>query len=122
MEILKTAVGHALKQLFPENVAFTIASFLEESDEERTAKTKRMQFFNKLIYYEARCKRASFGKYKKNLEYGIYGVFSYGTEVIKLNWEAKTAKRLGKWSPTTTRHMNYAIQNLTDTWGFKEIK
>ena len=40
MEILKTTVGHALKQLFPENVAFTIASFLVEDPEEQKRKTQ----------------------------------------------------------------------------------
>ena len=35
MEILKTTVGHHLKQHFIENVAFTIASFLEEDEEEK---------------------------------------------------------------------------------------
>ena len=40
MEILKTTVGHALKQLLPENVAFTIASFLVEDLEEKKRHTK----------------------------------------------------------------------------------
>ena len=35
MEILKTTVGHALKQLLPENVAFIISTFLAEDPEER---------------------------------------------------------------------------------------
>ncbi len=30
MEILKTTVGHHLKHMFPENVAFIIATFLVE--------------------------------------------------------------------------------------------
>ena len=38
MEILKTTVGHHLKQLFPENVAFIIAAFLVEDQEGNTAK------------------------------------------------------------------------------------
>ena len=35
MEVIKTTVGHALKQLVTENVAFTIASFLVEDPEEK---------------------------------------------------------------------------------------
>ena len=34
-DILKTTVGHALKQLFTDNVAFTIASCLAEDPEEK---------------------------------------------------------------------------------------
>ena len=64
----------------------------------------------------------SFERYTKNLKYGPFGVYSYGFEVIELNWKNRTAKRLGKCSETTTRHMNYAIKNLADTWDFTEIK
>ena len=35
MNVLKTTVGHILEQLFPENMAFTIASFLVEDLEEK---------------------------------------------------------------------------------------
>ena len=35
MEILKTTVGHALNQLLPENIAFTIAAFLVEDPEDK---------------------------------------------------------------------------------------
>ena len=122
MEVLKTTVGYALKQLFPGNIAFTIASFLVESDEERTAKAKIKWWYESLTHYELKGKKPSFERYKKNLRYGPYGVYSYGTEVIELNWKNRTAKRLGKWSKTTSRHMKYAIKNLADTWGFKEIK
>jgi hypothetical protein len=40
MEILKTTVGHALKQLFPESVAFSIASLLVEDLEEKKEEYK----------------------------------------------------------------------------------
>ena len=35
MNVIKTTVGHILEQLFPENMAFTIASFLVEDLEEK---------------------------------------------------------------------------------------
>ncbi len=35
MEVIKTTVGHAITQLFTDNVAFTIASFLVEDPEEK---------------------------------------------------------------------------------------
>ena len=55
MEILKTTVGHALKQLFTENVAFTIASFLVEDPEEKKED------------YKLRC-ATLYGKTKKRKE------------------------------------------------------
>ena len=38
MQVLKTLVGHHLLNMFPENVAFHIASFLVEDEEENRAK------------------------------------------------------------------------------------
>ena len=35
MNVIKTTVGHILEQLLPENMAFTIASFLVEDLEEK---------------------------------------------------------------------------------------
>ena len=35
MEVIKTTVGYALKQLFTDNLAFTIAAFLVEDQEEK---------------------------------------------------------------------------------------
>ena len=35
MEVIKTTVGFALKQLFTDNIAFTIAAFLVEDQEEK---------------------------------------------------------------------------------------
>ncbi len=40
MEVLKTTVGHALKQISTDNVAFTIASFLVEDVEEKITNYK----------------------------------------------------------------------------------
>ena len=57
-------------------------------------------------------KKIKFVKYCKNLRYDAFGVYSYDTEVIKLNWKHRTAKRLGRWSTTTSRHMNYSINML----------
>ena len=54
--ILKTTIGHHLQQLFPENVAFIIASFVEESDEERTAKAKIKWWYESLTHYELKAR------------------------------------------------------------------
>ena len=102
MEILKTAVGHALKQLFPENVAFTIASFLVEDPEEKREEYKALcaTLYGKTM----KGKREIFLRYCKNLRYDSFFVYSYDTAVIQLNWRHQTAKRLGRWSKTTSTH------------------
>ena len=120
MNVMKTTVGHALKQLFPENVAFTIASFLVEDPEEKKLEYKLL--CDTLYKTTMKGKKMKFDRYCKNLRYDSFFVYSYDTEVIKLNWKHRTAKKLGKWSPTTTTHMNYAIRMLTISYDFKEIK
>ena len=40
MEVLKTTVGHALKQFIPENVAFVISTFLVEDPGEKREEYK----------------------------------------------------------------------------------
>ena len=40
MEVIKTTVGYAIKHLFCDNIAFTIASFLVEDPEEKRRITK----------------------------------------------------------------------------------
>ena len=122
MNILQTIVGHRLSNLFVDNVAFNVAKLLEESEEEQASNAKRKMFYKALTHYELKGKQPSFEKYKKHLRYGVEGVYSYGTAVIGLDWERRTAKRLGWWSRTTTKHQNYAIKHLSDTWGFNEIK
>ncbi len=120
MEILKSTVGHALKQLFPENVAFTIASFLVEDLEEKKEEYKLL--CDSLYKITMKGKKLKFARYCKNLRYDAFFAYSYDTEVIQLNLKHRTAKRLGKWSPTTSRHMNYVIRMLTISYDFKEIK
>ena len=111
MEVIKTIVGQHLLNLFTENVAFTIATFLEEEI-----------FFQTLLAATRKGKKMKFLRYCKNLRYDAFGVYSYGTEVIELNWKLRTAKPLGRWCPTTSRHMNYAMHMLEICYDFKEIK
>ena len=120
MEVIKTTVGHALKQIFTDNVAFTIASFLVEDIEEKMEEYKLMcaTLYGKTM----KNKKDKFLRYCKNLRYDSFFVYSYDTAVIQLNWRHRTAKRLGRWSQTTSRHMNYAIHMLELSYDFKEIK
>ena len=120
MEILKTTVGHTLKQILPDNVAFIIATFLVDDPEEKREEYKLL--CAKLYGTTMKGKKMKFDRYCKNLRYDSFFVYSYDTDVIKLNWKNRTAKRLGKWSKTTTTHMNYAIRMLTISYDFKEIK
>ena len=120
MNVLKTTVGHILEQLLPENMAFTIASFLVEDLEEKeeTYKVMCATLYGKTM----KGKKEKFLRCCKNLKYDSFFVFSYDTAVIKLNWKHKTALRLGKWSRTTSTHMNYAIRMLEMCYNFKDIK
>ncbi len=122
MEILKTTVGHHLTSLFSENAAFDIAAFLAEDLEERRGKEQYKTMFAKLYAATKTGKKTKFDRYCKNLRYDAFGVYSYDTEVIKLNWKHQTAKRLGRWSPTTSRHMSHAINMLEMSYKFTEIK
>jgi hypothetical protein len=120
MEVIKTTVGHAIKTLFIDNIAFTIAAFLVEDLEEKEEDYKAMcaTLYGKTM----KNKKEKFDRYCKNLRYDSFFVYSYDTAVIKINWKRKTALRLGKWSRTTSTHMNYAIRMLEMCYNFKEIK
>ena len=120
MEVIKTTVGHALKTLFIDNIAFTIAAFLVEDPEEKEEDYKAMcaSIYGKTM----KGRKIKFDRYVKNLSYDAFFVYSYDTAVIKLNLKHRTALRLGKWSKTTSTHMNYAIRMLEMCYNFKEIK
>ncbi len=122
MEILKTTVGHHLKQLFPENIAFDIASFLVEDQEGNRAKEQYKLRCASLYGVTQQGKKMKFDRYCKNLRYDAFFVYSYDTDVIQLIWKNRTAQRLGKWSNTTSTHMNYAIRMLGMCYDFNEIK
>ena len=122
MQVLKTIVGCHLKNMFPENVAFHIASFLVNDEEEERAKEEYKLMVDSLYVATKKGKKSKFLRYCKNLRYDSFFVYSYDTAVIQLNWRHQTAKRLGKWSQTTSTHMNYAIRMLEMCYNFKEIK
>ena len=122
MQVLKTIVGHHLLNMFPENVAFHIASFLVEDEDKTRAEKAYTIMVDSLYKATMKNKKSKFLRYCKNLKYDMFFVYSYDTAVIQLNWRRKTAKRLGKWSKTTSTHMNYAIKMLTMSYNFKEVK
>ena len=109
-----------MNQLVPGNIAFTIASFLVEDPWEKKEEYKALcaSIYAKTM----KGRKIKFDRYVKNLRYDAFFVYSYDTAVIKLNWKHRTAQRLGKWSKTTSTHMNYAIRILTICYDFKRIK
>ena len=122
MQVLKTTVGQQLLALSPENVAFHIASFLVDDEEENRAREEYKQLLEQMYRQTMKGKKLQFLRYCKNLRYDSFYVYSYSTAVIQLNWRERTAKRLGKWSKTTSTHMNYSIKMLIMCYDFKEIK
>ena len=109
--------------MFMENVAYKVAEFLELPEEEKRKNYQCMQFGRTLENHELTGrKRVSFGTYSMNLRYGSDGVYSYGARVIEANWRRRTLMRLGRWSRTTSKHQNYAITELMESWVFTDIQ
>jgi hypothetical protein len=53
-----------------------------------------------------------FQKYIQNLGYDNEFVYSYQTKVAKIDFINNTLYRLGYWSQTTSKHINYAADRL----------
>ena len=120
--ILSMTIGTLLRQRVPENVECIISTFLAEDPDEIRA-TELYKLLCKSINEKTKKgKKIKFDRYCKNLRYDAFFVYSYDTAVIQLNLKDRTAKRLGKWSKTTSTHMNYAIRMLEMCYDFKEIK
>ena len=123
MEILRTTVGHHLSNMLPEGIAFAVAAFLEEGREEKKDREKFESWHEWVLIADRKGERRMFPRYTENLRYGAFFVYSYGIEVIEIDYKHRTVKRLGKWSPSTSKHMNYAIRTLTnEVFSFREIK
>tara|TARA_Y100000593_G_C4222492_1_gene292603 strand:+ start:339 stop:533 length:195 start_codon:yes stop_codon:yes gene_type:complete len=51
-------------------------------------------------------------RYKQNLRINQKAVYSYNTEVAKINHIKKQVIILGWWSQTTSKHINYVAREL----------
>ena len=56
--------------------------------------------------------------YKENLLVSDISIYSYLTEVAKINHKDKTITPLGWWSSTTSKHINYVARE----YGYKVNK
>ena len=72
MQVLKTIVGHHLLNMFPENVAFHIATFLVEDEEENRGKEQYKLMVDNLYSATMKNKKSKFLKYCKNLKYDSF--------------------------------------------------
>ena len=66
-------------------------------------------------------KRKTFPRFKKNLRIDETGLYSYSTKIADIDFGHRTIRSLGKWSPTSSRHYNYA-RKLLEEEGFQEIR
>jgi hypothetical protein len=53
-----------------------------------------------------------FKKYTQNLSHDDKFIYSYGTQVAKIDKRKGVAIPLGYWSMTTSKHINYAAKEL----------
>jgi len=65
-------------------------------------------------------KGLKFPRYCKNLRFNGVGIYSYGAKIANVDLAEKTIQRTGYWSPTSSKHYNYAGQVLQERYGFIE--
>ena len=56
----------------------------------------------------------------ENLRFSGDGIYSYGAKIANIDLEEKTIQRMGYWSPTSSKHYNYAGKVLQERYGFLE--
>ena len=109
--------------MFVETVASSIAELLEMTEAQKGKSVRRTGFYDTLHRYKIKRGWARyFDRYTKHPRYDDKDVDSYGTRVIELDLITLTAKRLGHWSRTTTKHQTYAIKEIAENRVFNETK
>ena len=63
-----------------------------------------------------------FLRYGRNLRYDSEGIYSYGTQIANLDMRMRTIQKLGYWSPTTSKHYNYAARLFDICYDFCPIE
>ena len=81
--------------------------------------------FEDFLYFTQKVSDADtflkFTRSQRNLKYNFDGLYSYNTRIALLDLPRRTITKLGRWSPTSTAHYNYARRFLEDTYGFREL-
>ena len=67
-------------------------------------------------------KALKFLRYGKNLRHNSEGIYSYGNKIARLDLHHRTIEKLGYWSPTTSKHFNYAAHLLDICYEFRPIE
>lgn len=57
-------------------------------------------------------KNSNTSRYKKNLTVDGRNVYSYNTLVAIIDFEFQVVRRLGYWSQTTSKHINYVASTF----------
>ena len=63
-------------------------------------------------------KTLKFPRYGKNLRFTNEGIYSYGTQIAHFDLRRRTIQKLGHWSPTNSKHLNYAAHLLEICYEF----
>ena len=66
-------------------------------------------------------KGLKFDRYGKNLRYNSEGIYSYGAKIANIDLQQRTIQKRGYWSPTTSKHFNYAAKLLDTRYDFRPI-
>ena len=67
-------------------------------------------------------KLLKFDRYGENLRYNSEGIYSYGTKIANIDLRLRTIQKLGHWSPTASKHHNYAARLLDICYDFRPIE
>ena len=66
-------------------------------------------------------KTLKFLQYGKHLRYNSEGIYSYGVKIANLDMRMRTIQKLGHWSPTSSKHYNYAARLFDICYDFRPI-
>ena len=80
------------------------------------------EFCDKAEKAKEKGKCFKFLRYGKNLRYDSEGIYSYGAKVANLDLGRRTIQKLGHWSPTNSKHYNYAKRMLEECYEFYETE
>jgi hypothetical protein len=78
------------------------------------------EFHDKALNAASKGKGLKMPRYGKNLRYNADGIYSYKTKIADLDFGFRTIRQRGYWSPTSSKHYNYAKRMLEICYDFKE--